>query len=371
MAVERQSIARKVPALSARLMLMVGCLRLMVPAMGADLEDQLEVGVRSTVLARPAATAVKTDPEVAEYGKIYGILAVQPMESEETLVKPVDARKLMALVCHGLNTHGFRQVEKGQKPEIIITVQYGRGWLPNPYLKDTRNAQTAVGYSSLVAGTGDWQEAVAVQDIAGVTEQLMDERAPGHEANIQKATYEKLYIRVVAWQYPNDPNVKARVIWKTMMVTDDPAHRDLNAVAAQMVAAGAPYFDQDVRQGEVDVAAPLPEGHVNVGTPQVVEPASPTAGRERANQATAAADEPRKQFDIPDGDAALTLKVFSKQSGEEIIYPAEEVRAIKTHAVKGELSARVALARMLDGTQLITARDEKTGAFAVRLAEER
>jgi hypothetical protein len=371
MAVERQSIARKVPALYPPLMLTAGCLGLMMPAMGADVDNQLEVGVRSVVLAQPAAAAGKSDlQKVAEQRRIYGILAVQPIDSDELLVKPVDARKLMALVSHGLDTHGFLQVEKGQKPEIIITVQYGRGWLANPYLSDARNAQTGFEHLNFVAVTGDWQEAPAVQDLVGVTEQFMDERAPGHEAKLQKAALEKLYILVLAWRYPTDPNAKATILWKTTMVADDPDHQDLNVIAAQMIAAGAPFFAKEIKQGEIDVTTSPPEGHVKVGTPKVVEPASPLAERERPNPA-AVANVPRKQFDIPDGDAALTLKAFSRQSGVEIIYPAEEVRAIKTHGVKGELSAHAALARMLDGTRLITAQDEKTGAFAVRLAEER
>jgi hypothetical protein len=217
-------------------------------------------------------------------------------------------------------------------------------------------------------------ESDLAQGIAGSTEQLMAEKIPGREAKLQKATFEKLYINVIAWRFPTDPNVKARLLWKTTMVADDPDHRDLNAVAAEMIAGGAPYFDRETREPEIEVSPPLPKAHVNVGLPKVVaEPASPMAGRGRSNLPVAglAGDEPRKPFDIPDGDAALTLKMFTQQSGEEIIYPAEQVRAIRTHRVRGEFSARVALARMLDGTGLITAQDEKTGAFAVRRAVER
>ena len=43
------------------------------------------------------------------------------------------------------------------------------------------------------------------------------------------------------------------------------------AIAAEMLAAGAPYFDREIKEEEVDVYKPLPEGHVNVGTPQVVD----------------------------------------------------------------------------------------------------
>ena len=56
------------------------------------------------------------------------------------------------------------------------------------------------------------------------------------------------------------------------MVVDDPEHRDLNAIAEKMLAAGAPYFGRELKEEEVDVYKPLPEGRVNVGTPEVVEP---------------------------------------------------------------------------------------------------
>ncbi len=74
----------------------------------------------------------------------------------------------------------------------------------------------------------------------------------------------------------------------------------------------------------------------------------------------------RKNYDLPAGDAAKTLKSFSDQSGEQIVYPAELVRGLKTNAVQGELTAREALDRMLDKSGLIAVQDEKTGALAVR-----
>lgn len=79
-----------------------------------------------------------------------------------------------------------------------------------------------------------------------------------------------------------------------------------------------------------------------------------------------AAEAAKKSFNLPAGDAATTLKVFTAQSGEQIVYPVEQVRGVKTRAVKGELAARDALDRMLDKTGLKVVQDEKTGALAVR-----
>jgi hypothetical protein len=72
------------------------------------------------------------------------------------------------------------------------------------------------------------------------------------------------------------------------------------------------------------------------------------------------------KFDLPAGDAVVALQAFCQQSGEEIIYPVEQIRTIKTHDVRGELSARAALDRMLAGTGLIVVQDERTGALAIR-----
>jgi hypothetical protein len=37
-----------------------------------------------------------------------------------------------------------------------------------------------------------------------------------------------------------------------------------------MLAAGAPYFDKETKEEEAEISSPLPEGHVNVGTPEVI-----------------------------------------------------------------------------------------------------
>ncbi|MEO6873337.1 MAG: hypothetical protein ABI222_00805, partial [Opitutaceae bacterium] len=97
------------------------------------------------------------------------------------------------------------------------------------------------------------------------------ELRPGFEAKLQKAKYEKLYIRVSAWRYPTAAKAKVRQLWNTTMVVDDPDHRDLNTLAAKMFEAGAPFFDHEVKE-EADVYKPLPNGHVNLGTPEVVKP---------------------------------------------------------------------------------------------------
>ncbi|MCX6951248.1 MAG: TonB-dependent receptor [Verrucomicrobia bacterium] len=79
-----------------------------------------------------------------------------------------------------------------------------------------------------------------------------------------------------------------------------------------------------------------------------------------------AADAPKKSFQIPAGDAVVTLKRFSEQSGEQIVYPVDAVRGIQTKAVSGDLTARDALDRLLSGTELRVVQDAKTGALAIQ-----
>ena len=83
---------------------------------------------------------------------------------------------------------------------------------------------------------------------------------------------------------------------------------------------------------------------------------------------SAAADAGRKTYNLPAGEAAETLKQFSAQSGEQILYPVTQVTGAKTNAVKGDLTAREALDGMLAGTGLEVVQDEKTGALAVKKA---
>lgn len=75
---------------------------------------------------------------------------------------------------------------------------------------------------------------------------------------------------------------------------------------------------------------------------------------------------PWKSYRLPAGDASATLRLFSEQSGEQVVFPVDRVRGVRTNAVEGELPARLALERMLAGTSLRVVEDERSGALAVR-----
>lgn len=79
-----------------------------------------------------------------------------------------------------------------------------------------------------------------------------------------------------------------------------------------------------------------------------------------------AADAARKAFDIPAGDAEKSLNLFARQSGEQILYPPTKVGGVQTNPVRGEMTSREALERMVEGTVLEVLVDAGTGALTVR-----
>ncbi len=79
-----------------------------------------------------------------------------------------------------------------------------------------------------------------------------------------------------------------------------------------------------------------------------------------------AAEPEKRKFDLPSGDAAVTLRQLSETARKEILFSAEIVRGVKTNAVRGEFTALEAGNRMLAGTRLYALQDERSGALAVR-----
>lgn len=78
------------------------------------------------------------------------------------------------------------------------------------------------------------------------------------------------------------------------------------------------------------------------------------------------AAEPKLRLDLPAGDATRTLREFGLRTGEQIIYPAEDLRGVQTKRVLGTLTAREALEQMLAGTTWEAVQDESSGALTVR-----
>jgi hypothetical protein len=304
-------------------------------ARAIEAEPQLIIDVKSTV-TRPRAS-VEARPDAGGSGRLYAVLTVQELKLGSQLAKPVDEARLTRQLVAVLGARGFRLASGQQKPGILLTVHYGRGWLSDPEVLEA-----------------------TVADLSQI--------APGNVGELEKASYEKLFMRVTAWAYPSGPKARAQQLWQTTVGMDDPDHRDLNVVMSQMIAAAALYFGRATAHAEVSVLVPPPGGQVRVGIPVVV--GEPTAAPKPPPPAVSAAVPAPSltQFNLAAGEAMTTLQAFSLQSGEEIIYPAEQIRAVRTHAVSGEFSARAALDRMLNQTGLVAEWDENSGICIIHRA---
>ncbi len=65
----------------------------------------------------------------------------------------------------------------------------------------------------------------------------------------------------------------------------------------------------------------------------------------------------QKVFNLPSADAVNTIPEFARQAGLQIIAPADQLKGVKTPAIKGQQDARAALRLLLEGTGLTIAAD--------------
>ncbi len=222
-------------------------------AMAADDSGPYRINLSSMV--ERAYTRFSKEP-YREHGKQYVIVSLMPV-AEYPLKKPVDETALLTELRRALSVHGFREAQPGQNPDIVLTVLYGRSHLVNPYTRDSVEVgPSGVGVPIAVIGEA---EARAV----GV---------PGGAAKLIAAGSEKLFIAVSAWKYPEAAKEKPKLLWRTIVNTDDP-DEDLNLLSEKMLLAAAGYFDKPVEEPEISFNSNLPEGKVKSGDPTVVEPA--------------------------------------------------------------------------------------------------
>ena len=258
-------------------------LRVLLCALGlgwfaaAGQAEDADIGVRSKVMDKDLQWGHKTaSPEEGGHGKTFGILAIDEVKSAQRLVKPVNQQNILSQLYEQLLANGFTEFVKGTKPDILLVVSYGRGEVQNPYLHE----QGEVGGSNVPSppnpdgsspGGDTDAPSVTLTGATAIGQTVFDHKTPGYEAKLQKAAFEKLFIRITAFAYPTNPKAKPKMLWKTIIVADDPDHRDLNAIAAEMLKAGAPYFDRDLKKPEIEFYRGVPQGQVHVGTPEVVQ----------------------------------------------------------------------------------------------------
>jgi hypothetical protein len=193
-------------------------------------------------------------------GRVYLLAAVTQAPSADRLLKPVDEARLAALLRRELAAHGFREITAQEKPDVVLTVSYGRGFLKNPHLDEGTLDELTPGIPTLTVTS---------------PKQAQRQREPGFEAKAQRAQFEKLFVTISAWRYPGERREKPHLLWRTSMLTDDPDGRDLNGALPALLAAGAGYFDRETREGEVTVNSSMPAGSVRLGPLHLIEPGPP------------------------------------------------------------------------------------------------
>ena len=252
---------------------------LLLLATAARAQD-VDIGVRSKVMDKELQWGHRTASlEEGGHSRTFGILAIEEVKADQRLVKPVNQQNILNQLYEQLLANGFTEFKKGTKPEILLVVSYGRGEVQNPYLHEQGEiggfgAPPPPARGSLGGGAGapSFSDATSVTltGAMAIGQSVFDFKTPGYEAGLQKAGFEKLFIRITAFAYPPGPKTKPKMLWKTIIVADDPDHRDLNAIAAEMLKAGAPYFDRDIKKPEIEFWHGVPSGQVNVGMPEVV-----------------------------------------------------------------------------------------------------
>lgn len=237
---------------------------LLVVANASEETVTIDISVRSAV-DRPFQGWSKAP--VKEHGKLYALIAMDEAPSQMKIVRPVDQAGLAQTLRDELTKRDFREITPGETPDILLTVIYGRGWLRNPYLDDVFMDESGV---------------PPIVTFSGLPTNLMRQKGHRFETKLQAAQYEKLFIRVTAWQNPSlapapkpGRKPKPKELWKTTMIVADPDHVDLNGIYKELLAAGAAYFDRQIEEEEVFIPATIPEGSVIMGPLEFLDEEKP------------------------------------------------------------------------------------------------
>lgn len=75
-----------------------------------------------------------------------------------------------------------------------------------------------------------------------------------------------------------------------------------------------------------------------------------------------------QRIDIPAGDMVTALDTLAARTGKQFIYPADQLRGVRTEGVHDALSAQDALARLLQGSGFSTRRDASGAVVIVKSA---
>ncbi|MBL9194933.1 MAG: TonB-dependent receptor [Opitutaceae bacterium] len=78
-----------------------------------------------------------------------------------------------------------------------------------------------------------------------------------------------------------------------------------------------------------------------------------------------AAESDARPFDLPVAPAETSLRQFAVQSGAEVLFATRTVGRTRTNEVRGDLTPREAITRLLAGTGLLAEQDARSGAWTI------
>lgn len=256
------------------LRLSAACGGLVAGSVGRAQDSDLEINIRTTVEV-PLAKSPGGHPT-------FSMLPAVEVAAAERLARPVTEQTLVAvyrMLQAKLEAQGYVGVAGQTRPEVLITIQYGRGFLPNPYtqgmtLSEGQQVGGAVGDLAKGPGAGS-------DKMSGETGRTVMLRGPGNylrrreadfEGKMQSANQEKLFFTITAWRFASmQKGAKRERHWSTTIIVDDPDNRDLNKIHEQMIAAGAEFFDRRTEREEAEISTRIRNGRVEIGTARVVE----------------------------------------------------------------------------------------------------
>jgi hypothetical protein len=256
-----------------------GCGLFVVGMMCASLRGQesLDMNVRTTVEV-PVPASFGPHPS-------FGMLPAVEIASPDKLVRPVSEAAILGvhkMLQEKLVAMGYVGVADKVRPDILITIQYGRGYLPNPYTIGVSSAAMTAGS---IAPSPSGMRSEGPGQMSGDSGPRVSQRGemnqlkryePNYESKMQFAAQEKLFFTIAAWNFASMQKGATRVrYWTTSVLVDDPDHRDLNQIYNQMLAAAGEFFNRRVDRAEVEVSTKIREGRVEVGIPQVVHDLDP------------------------------------------------------------------------------------------------
>jgi hypothetical protein len=212
-------------------------------------DNKINITIR-TAVETPAGKSLGPHPKFVMFPAVEvasGLKLVRP-------VPPATLTAVLQLLQEKLQAQGYLAVGERDHPDVLLTVQYGRGFLANPYSRG-------------VPGPG------AIVFVSGLPD--LDNNMD-REAKRQAAQEEKLFFTITAWDFASMQKGAKRVqFWTTTMFVDDPDNYDLGTIYQQMIAAGAEYFNRRTDREEVEIATRVREGRVEIGAPRVVEEPKP------------------------------------------------------------------------------------------------